>query len=100
MAQLVDCPSCGALRHVTRASCPHCDNSGFSGKAIHRLLLAAALGSATSCWVATVKYGPALCFDDPDAADGSIASCIRTAPDAGGGDGGDLPDGGDGTPDG
>ena len=100
MAALIECPSCGGLRHETSAACPHCAAAGFTKRRFKRLALAVALGSTTTaCFTATVEYGPPPVCTPPDcvmdasvdAGDGGDAAIV----DDGGDDAGDQ-DGGDG----
>ena len=101
MGRLVDCPSCGSLRHPTETACPHCSAAGFSRRSLRQLALVLAVGSATTSCLA-VKYGPAPVCTPPEcspeqfdasAADGGDGGDGGTPDDAGEPDGGDSDSG-------
>jgi hypothetical protein len=85
MARLVDCPSCGALRHATGSPCPHCDARGFSGQQLRRVLMSLAAGAAAFATVCC-KYGRVAavdyCRDPPDGGVGP-EQCVPCTPVAG-----------------
>ncbi len=86
MARLIDCPSCGALRHASRTRCPHCDATPFTRRDTRAALLALAVTSAggpTACSSpATVEQDAGIEQDASVDQDGSIVTDASVDQDA------------------